>query len=107
MITFKIPGKDEPGYLKRQRRLTEFQARLEGLRPLEFLDATVDFLADYVEKPAKREKAIEALWDMSQDQYEEVLSKITESQMSPNSPAPSGNGAAAKRKRRRSKRSSS
>lgn len=73
-----VPGKDKPGYLKRQRRAVSFSRAFSDrdVTP-ELLDELVDFLADFVVEPADREQAKELLWDASEEQFSEILAAIS------------------------------
>ena len=75
MIEFELPGKDAPGYLKRQRKLAEFMD-MEGNSAGRW-DAMIEYLLDYVTKPKDRDKAREALWDMTEAEYDEMLDGLS------------------------------
>lgn len=77
VLRFDIPGPDAPGFLKRQRRVLEFQQKMENdLRP-ETLDAMVEFLADFVTEPEDPEAKREALWDATQEQFMQLLQALS------------------------------
>jgi len=75
-IKFDVPGPDAPGFLRRQRKVLEFQQSLSGTPTPDMLDALVDFLADFITDPPKREDAVNALWDATQEQFELLLKTL-------------------------------
>ena len=74
MVKFEVPGKDAPGYLKRQRKLAEFM-EMDGNSAARW-DAMIEYLLDFVTKPKDRAEAREALWDMPEAEYEEMLDNL-------------------------------
>ena len=40
-------------------------------------DAMIEYLLDYVTEPNDRDKAREALWEMSESEYDEMLAGLT------------------------------
>lgn len=72
-LEFEAPGPDAPGYLRRERTILEF---LEREVSVGVYDEMVDFLLDYVKVPKDREKAKEALWEMSKTEFDELLELI-------------------------------
>lgn len=72
-IVFKAPGKDEPGFLRRQRQAIEFSEKLTNKPTTKTIDAMVDFLLVYVVEPTDRKDAREALLDASEAQFGELL----------------------------------
>jgi len=77
IINFQKPGKDEPGYLRRARKALEFKQKLKDEPDPETLDEMVKFLADFVIEPQEREAKLEALWDASEAQFEQLLTVIS------------------------------
>ena len=75
MVKFEVPGKEAPGYLKRQRKLAEFM-EMEGNSAGRW-DAMIEYLLDFVTEPKDRDKAREALWEMSESEYDEMLTGLT------------------------------
>ena len=74
MIEFEVPGPDAPGYLKRQRKLAAF---MEGDgNSVGRWEAMVEYLLDFVTKPVDRDEARDALWEMSEADYQAMLEKI-------------------------------
>ncbi len=64
MIKWKLPSIDEPGFLRRRRRMME----LLDLPPTaDSVDQMVEFLATFVDEPKK--KAKELLLDANQKEY--------------------------------------
>jgi len=75
-LVFNLPGKDDPGFLRRQREAIKFGRLLQEKPDEETLDQMVDFLAQFVEEPKDREKAKEALWDASESQFMQLLRSL-------------------------------
>ncbi len=78
-LRFRAPGKDAPGYLRRQRQALEFSETLKQTENIsaQTIDELVEFLLPFVTVPAKRDEAREALLDMSQGQFDDMLTEIT------------------------------
>ena len=74
MIKFKLPAKDEPGYLKRQRNLAVSQDT--SVNSVDRWDAMVEYLLQFVIEPEDRDEAREALWQQSEEQHEAMLAEI-------------------------------
>jgi hypothetical protein len=74
-IEFEVPSSEAPGYLKRMRKLAAFM-EMDG-NSAERWDLMIEYLLDYVTKPANEDKAREALWDMSESEYNEMLERLT------------------------------
>jgi hypothetical protein len=85
-LRFKVPGPDSPGYLKRMRRALTFQRSLTDDLTPEKLDELVKFLAGYVTEPEGEQERIEALYDASQEEFEQLLGALT----GENAPDPTG-----------------
>jgi len=81
-IEFELPGPDAPGYLKRMRKLSAFM-EMEGNTP-ERWDLMIEYLLDFVTKPADKDKAREALWEMNQAEYEKMLESLSQGEVSKN-----------------------
>jgi hypothetical protein len=78
-LVFKIPSKDEKGYLRRMKRAGLFsEAFKSGEVTGKLFDDMVSFLADYVIQPNNRDEAIEAIWDASEAQIVDLLEALTE-----------------------------
>lgn len=76
-IIFEKPDREAPGYLRRQRQVLELRQRITGDLTPESIDIMVEFLLPYVREPEDRDQAREALWDASQEQFDEMLSALT------------------------------
>lgn len=73
-IVFNLPTKQTPGYFKRMRRFMVIAASWEGgRRDPQLVDDMVTFFADYVVEPTPKEAAIDALWEASEEQVEELM----------------------------------
>ena len=74
-IVMKPPSPDSKGYLKRMARIVRFQATVTGGKLDEpALDDLVEFLSEYVVKPADRDEAKELIWDLSENEFMKALS---------------------------------
>lgn len=76
VLKFKIPGKDEPGYLRRQRQALRFQGELLDNPSIDTFDEMVEWLAQYVEEPQDQNEAYEALLDASESDIFRLLEAI-------------------------------
>lgn len=76
VLKFDPPGPDAPGFLRRQKKVLEFQRSIEHLEP-ETIDSLVAFLVDFVTEPEDRDEAREALWDASQNQFMAMLEALS------------------------------
>ncbi len=76
-IEFKPPDADEPGYLMREKVRLEYLEELKKGSSPECVDKMVDFLLPYVERPEDRKEAREALWQMSNNQFKQLLEVIS------------------------------
>ena len=72
-IEWKLPKADEPGYLRRRRELT---AILNAPASPEAVDASVEYMLQYVLKPEDRKEAGEALLDLSTVQFYMAVSQL-------------------------------
>lgn len=76
-ITFQPPDKKQRGYLRRQKKAMQFQRELAKPNPEpEALDLMVEFLADYVTEPAERDAAIAAIWEASEEQWNDMMAAL-------------------------------
>jgi hypothetical protein len=76
-LVLKIPAKGDPGYLRRQRDSAAIaQEMADGRFNPEAWSKYVDYLLRFVSEPADREKARELLWDISEDEFDAMLSQI-------------------------------
>ena len=76
-LTFQKPSKTDPGFLRRQRSVLEMRSKLQGQLEPGSVDTLVEFLLPYITEPVDRDQAREALWDASQDQFDEMLQALT------------------------------
>lgn len=83
-LVFKAPGRDAPGFLRRQREALRFQARINSgdIGPA-MVDEMIALLLPYVEAPADRAEAAEALLDATQAQFTDMLKAITGASANP------------------------
>lgn len=76
-IVLAVPGPDEPGFLRRMRVGLELSERFSsGRLTPQMVDALVEYLLPYVQQPAEREAARQALLDASQAQFEEMMRAV-------------------------------
>ena len=75
-LVFTPPDENTPGFLRRQREALNFTQLLKGDASVEVLDGMVNFLVEFVTEPKDRKKAIEALWDASEAQFNELLGAV-------------------------------
>lgn len=76
-IIFKVPDKTTPGYLRRAKKALEFSQKLGDTTTPELIDEMVEFLVDYVSSPTERDAKIEALWDVSEDEFSNMLNALS------------------------------
>ena len=82
-IVFSFPTKDTPGFLRRQREALKLRADLAGDESDGALTKLVEFLVRYVTEPADPAAAIEAVWNMSEDQFNAALTHLTAGSQTP------------------------
>jgi hypothetical protein len=75
MVKFEVPSADTPGFLRRQKKLMEFIACPDDSPDKWGLLAVM--LIDYVVKPTDSDEAEKAIWDMSENEYSDVLALIS------------------------------
>ncbi|MBA2702690.1 MAG: hypothetical protein H0U60_02445 [Blastocatellia bacterium] len=78
-IEMKLPTKDTPGYLRRQREALALSQQMQDptARGTETIDVIVNFILPFVVVPTDRDSAREALFDMTETQFVQALDKIT------------------------------
>jgi hypothetical protein len=81
-IVFVFPTADSPGYLRRQRAAVALQNDLASNPTVETIDRLVEFLLQFAKEP-DREAAREAIWDLPQARFTEVLKAIADSATPP------------------------
>jgi hypothetical protein len=90
-LVLQAPGRDAPGFLRRQRAVVAFQRRIAADNrddALAALSDLADWLVDFVVEPADRAAAYEALLDASQAQLEAAMLSIA----NPTPPPPASGG---------------
>lgn len=76
-LIFTPPGKDAPGFLRRQRDALQFQQTIKaGNFGPELVDQMIALLLPFVESPADRAEAAEMLLDASEAQFETMLKAV-------------------------------
>jgi hypothetical protein len=74
-LKFEIPDADAPGFLLRQRKLSDYLACPDG-DPEKWVKM-VDLMLDYVVLPKSRADAEKAIWELSQNEYSSVMEQIS------------------------------
>lgn len=91
VLVIEVPDRKAPGFPKRLKKVTTLLAALKNLDADNFspevVDALIEGLLPYVAEPKDPEAAREALWDASQEQFEEALQALAA--MAPLSVTPS------------------
>ena len=76
-IQFTTPTADSPGFLKRTRTAAILMEELKGGKfSAKSVDDLVDFLVVFVTEPAEPKEAREALLDVSQNDFTNMLTAI-------------------------------
>lgn len=88
-VKVRLPGPDEPGFLRRQRglmiamdRMGQAQASKKAPAMLEALDDLADTVAQYLEAPEGAEPR-ELAYELSSDQFHEILGALAGKAESP------------------------
>lgn len=76
-IEFTPPNKQTHGYLRRQHKILEFKKILHQEPSAEMLEKLVEFFSEFVTIPEDKAAKIEALWDATQEQYENMLTALS------------------------------
>ncbi len=76
-ITVRAPGKNKPGFLRRQQKVQKFLTALKGGADLAAFEEMIDFILkeNEVVVPDGVDPR-EALLDLSQEEYEAVMSNM-------------------------------
>lgn len=76
-LIIKVPDKTAPGFLRRQKRASEFGAAVQSDKlDTQAWDKMVEFLLDFVTEPTDRDAARELLWDASEELIDAALATI-------------------------------
>jgi len=76
-IKFVVPGPDEPGYLRRQRKAIDLVSKLDPKAlTVQAMDEMVEFLCQFVTEPEEEKDKFEALLDLSQNDFTEMLRAV-------------------------------
>jgi len=77
ILRFKVPGPDDPGYLRRMREGLRFRDQLAGGEPTpEMIEEMAKFLATYVTEPADYAARVEAMLDASESEFNQLLEAL-------------------------------
>lgn len=74
-IVFNPPSKDEEGYLKRTHKALLLKRQFKDPQP-ETVEEMVEFLLPYITEPENREQARQALWKLSENQFNELMDVV-------------------------------
>jgi tRNA A37 threonylcarbamoyladenosine dehydratase len=75
-MVFSPPGRSEPGFLRRTQKALAFQVEMKNDPRPETIDKLVDFLLTYVVEPKDRVEAREALYDATEEQFNQLIDVI-------------------------------
>ncbi len=85
-IIFEPPGKDEPGFLRRNKQAMVFSVRLRELqnknqrewtmKDTELFDDMIEFLLPYIKEPEDPEEARNMLWDASEEDFNKMFGAV-------------------------------
>jgi hypothetical protein len=75
-LVFSPPGRGEPGFLRRTQKALAFQVEMKNDPRPETIDKMVDFLLTYVEEPKDRAEAREALYEATEEQFNQLIDVI-------------------------------
>jgi len=77
-IKIVVPSAKDKGYLRRQQKALHFAEMMKSEKPsAEMVDAMAEFVCDFVKEPQDRTAAKEAILDLSQEEFEEIIAAIT------------------------------
>ena len=76
-LVVELPTRETPGYLRRSKRAMEYKEKIAtlGTSPA-LIDEMVEFLLPLVKEPTTKKEAREALWDISEAQFDEMLESL-------------------------------
>ena len=75
-LVFSPPKQNEPGFLRRTQKALAFQVEMKNDPRPETIDKMVDFLLTYVEEPKDRDEAREALYEATEEQFNQLIDVI-------------------------------
>ena len=77
-LVFEAPTPQTPGYLRRLKKGLDFRKKLQDFDVSDsaWISEMIDFLVGYVTEPEDREEAKEAMWDVTEDKYNDMLNAI-------------------------------
>ena len=76
-IVFNPPTPDSPGYLRRLHAALSIREEWKRDLSPDAVANMVEFLLPYVTEPEDRAAAREALWDASEQQFDDLLALVT------------------------------
>lgn len=77
-VVFELPDANTPGYLRRMKRLLDYQETVKNpdMNEGDRFGLMVRFLLDYVKEPADKDQAYEALLDATKEQIDNLFALI-------------------------------
>lgn len=88
-LVFTPPGRNAPGFLRRQRDALQFQRTIQsGDFGPELVDQMIALLLPFVEQPTDRAEAAELLLDASEEHFDVMLKAVQGVSPNPTPPAP-------------------
>ena len=75
-LVFSPPSRKTAGFLRRTQKALEFQAEMRADPRPETIDKMVEFLLPYVVEPKDRNEAREALFDATEEQFNQLIDVI-------------------------------
>ncbi len=80
-LVLTVPDRKTPGFPRRLKQIMQLQRVFRSLTSEEAdpaaMDTVIEGLLPYVSEPLDRDEAREALWQCSQEQFEEVLRALS------------------------------
>ena len=95
-LEIDVPGRNEPGFLRRQDTLIKFMHKFDSMQADKTYDpdlvgSMVDFIVQFVSVPENVEEAKEVLWELTEAQFEYVMAALQglgQDVVPPTSPSP-------------------
>lgn len=84
VVHLRLPGKDEPGYLRRLTRALELNEQLKSGPTPQLFTAMVEFLAPLIDGTESVEQAKEIIWDLSENQFRQAFDAMLGGDDDPN-----------------------
>jgi glutamine synthetase adenylyltransferase len=77
-LVLELPTRQTPGFLKRSKRALEFSQRIsaKGNSDPTLFDEMIEFLLPLVKEPTDPDEARAALWDATEEQYDDMMTAL-------------------------------